>query len=108
MRWNSGLGAPWLVQTMTSLYGRKGVADAMPNLANLVISNVPGPRRHGLRLHHGALGHTGRPRAIGRASLSAGRTRCKLGYCLAKRALRKAVLKRALKPERAPSRNRAF
>ena len=28
---------------MTSLYGRKGVADAMPNLANLVISNVPGP-----------------------------------------------------------------
>ena len=38
------IGAPWLIQTMTSLYGRKGVADAMPNLANLVISNVPGPQ----------------------------------------------------------------
>ena len=38
------IGAPWLVQAMTSLYGRKGVADALPNLANLVISNVPGPQ----------------------------------------------------------------
>jgi diacylglycerol O-acyltransferase / wax synthase len=38
------IGVPWLVQTMTSLYGRKGVADAMPNLANLVISNVAGPQ----------------------------------------------------------------
>ena len=38
------IGAPWLVQAMTSLYGRKGVADALPSLANLVISNVPGPQ----------------------------------------------------------------
>jgi WS/DGAT/MGAT family acyltransferase len=37
------IGVPWLIQTMTSLYGRPGVADAMPNLANVVISNVPGP-----------------------------------------------------------------
>jgi WS/DGAT/MGAT family acyltransferase len=37
------IGAPWLMQTMTSLYGRPGVADAMPNLANVVISNVAGP-----------------------------------------------------------------
>jgi WS/DGAT/MGAT family acyltransferase len=37
------IGLPWLMQAMTSLYGRPGVADAMPNLANVVISNVPGP-----------------------------------------------------------------
>ena len=37
------IGLPWLMQALTSLYGRPGVADAMPNLANVVISNVPGP-----------------------------------------------------------------
>jgi diacylglycerol O-acyltransferase len=37
------IGLPWLMQAVTSLYGRPGVADAMPNLANVVISNVPGP-----------------------------------------------------------------
>ncbi len=37
------IGVPWLIQTLTSLYGRPGVADAMPNLANVVISNVSGP-----------------------------------------------------------------
>jgi diacylglycerol O-acyltransferase len=38
------IGIPWLMQTMASLYGRKGVADAIPTPANLVISNVPGPQ----------------------------------------------------------------
>jgi diacylglycerol O-acyltransferase / wax synthase len=38
------IGIPWLMQTMASLYGRKGVADAMPTPWNLVISNVPGPQ----------------------------------------------------------------
>jgi WS/DGAT/MGAT family acyltransferase len=37
------IGVPWLMQTMASLYARPGVADAMPNLANVVISNVSGP-----------------------------------------------------------------
>ena len=37
------IGEPWLIQALTSLYGRPGVANAMPNLANVVISNVPGP-----------------------------------------------------------------
>ena len=37
------IGLPWLMQALTSLYGRPGVADAMPSLANVVISNVPGP-----------------------------------------------------------------
>ncbi len=43
------IGAPWLIQTMTSLYGRRGVADALPSLANLVISNVPARRRRCMR-----------------------------------------------------------
>jgi len=38
------IGIPWLMQTLASLYGRKGVADAMPTPWNLVISNVPGPK----------------------------------------------------------------
>ena len=38
------IGIPWLMQTMASLYARKGVADAMPTPSNLVISNVPGPQ----------------------------------------------------------------
>jgi len=37
------IGEPWLIQALASLYGRPGVADAMPNLANVVISNVAGP-----------------------------------------------------------------
>ncbi|MGZ5252389.1 MAG: wax ester/triacylglycerol synthase family O-acyltransferase [Caldimonas sp.] len=37
------IGVPWLMQSMASLYGRSGVAGTMPNLANVVISNVPGP-----------------------------------------------------------------
>ena len=37
------LGIPWLMRTAASLYGRAKVADRIPPLANVVISNVPGP-----------------------------------------------------------------
>jgi diacylglycerol O-acyltransferase / wax synthase len=37
------IGMPWLMEAATSLYGRARVADRIPQLANLVISNVPGP-----------------------------------------------------------------
>ncbi len=38
------LGAPWLVTGLVNLFGRSRLADAMPPLANVVISNVPGPQ----------------------------------------------------------------
>ncbi|MBG6080683.1 wax ester/triacylglycerol synthase family O-acyltransferase [Rubrivivax gelatinosus] len=38
------LGAPWLLQGLASLYGASGLAGTLPPLANVVISNVPGPR----------------------------------------------------------------
>ena len=37
------LGLPWLMAAATALYARARVADRMPPLANVVISNVPGP-----------------------------------------------------------------
>jgi diacylglycerol O-acyltransferase len=37
------LGVPWLMQAGALLYGRMRAADKLPVLANLVISNVPGP-----------------------------------------------------------------
>ncbi len=37
------LGLPWLVSSATKLYGRAKVADRLPPVANVVISNVPGP-----------------------------------------------------------------
>jgi len=37
------LGLPWLLSALASLYGRTRLADAIPPIANLVISNVPGP-----------------------------------------------------------------
>jgi WS/DGAT/MGAT family acyltransferase len=37
------LGVPWLIEAATALYGRAKVADRIPQLANVVISNVPGP-----------------------------------------------------------------
>ncbi len=37
------LGVPWLIEAATALYGRAKVADRLPQVANLVISNVPGP-----------------------------------------------------------------
>jgi diacylglycerol O-acyltransferase len=39
------LGAPWIVGGLAALYGRSGLAKAIPPLANLAISNVPGPRQ---------------------------------------------------------------
>ncbi len=37
------LGVPWLLEAAASLYGRARLADRLPQVANLVISNVPGP-----------------------------------------------------------------
>jgi diacylglycerol O-acyltransferase len=39
------LGAPWILSVLASLYGRSGLTKVIPPLANLAISNVPGPRR---------------------------------------------------------------
>ncbi|MBC7498968.1 MAG: wax ester/triacylglycerol synthase family O-acyltransferase, partial [Herminiimonas sp.] len=38
------LGVPWLMTGLVSLYGRSKLADKIPPIANVVISNVPGPR----------------------------------------------------------------
>jgi diacylglycerol O-acyltransferase / wax synthase len=37
------LGIPWLIEAAASLYGKAKVADRIPQVANVVISNVPGP-----------------------------------------------------------------
>ena len=37
------IGAPWLISTLANLYGRAGVSEVLPPLANVLISNVPGP-----------------------------------------------------------------
>jgi hypothetical protein len=37
------LGVPWLMEAATALYGKARVADRIPQVANLVISHVPGP-----------------------------------------------------------------
>jgi len=37
------IGTPWLLQGLASIYGRTRLADHIPPLANVVISNVPGP-----------------------------------------------------------------
>lgn len=37
------IGAPWLIGTLAKLYGRAGVSEVLPPLANVLISNVPGP-----------------------------------------------------------------
>ncbi len=36
-------GVPWVLKVLAELYGRTGIARAMPPIANVVISNVPGP-----------------------------------------------------------------
>ncbi|WP_338849134.1 wax ester/triacylglycerol synthase family O-acyltransferase [Massilia sp. W12] len=38
------IGLPWLMTGLTSFYARSRLADRMSPLANLVISNVPGPQ----------------------------------------------------------------
>ena len=50
------IGVPWLVGTLASLYGRSGISDAIPPLANVLISNVPGPT---IPLYVGGLRMTG-------------------------------------------------
>jgi WS/DGAT/MGAT family acyltransferase len=37
------IGVPWVMQGLAQMVGRTGVTRALPTLANLVISNVPGP-----------------------------------------------------------------
>ena len=37
------LGLPWLIEAATSLYGKAKVAERIPQVANVAISNVPGP-----------------------------------------------------------------
>ncbi|HEU0203238.1 MAG TPA: wax ester/triacylglycerol synthase family O-acyltransferase [Burkholderiaceae bacterium] len=37
------LGLPWIMEAATRLYGRAKLADRIPQLANVAISNVPGP-----------------------------------------------------------------
>jgi WS/DGAT/MGAT family acyltransferase len=37
------LGVPWLLGALASLYGRRSVVDRLPVLANVLVSNVPGP-----------------------------------------------------------------
>ena len=37
------IGVPWLMEGLTAIYGRAGMADRIPPVANVVISNVPGP-----------------------------------------------------------------
>ncbi len=37
------LGMPWLIEAAVALYGKAHVADRLPQVANVVISNVPGP-----------------------------------------------------------------
>ncbi len=38
------IGVPWLLHGLAELYGRSHLAGVMPTLANVVISNIPGPR----------------------------------------------------------------
>ena len=38
------IGTPWLLGALAKLYGRSGIARAVPPIANVVISNVPGPQ----------------------------------------------------------------
>ncbi len=38
------LGAPWLISGVAALFGRSRLANKMPPVANMAISNVPGPK----------------------------------------------------------------
>ena len=37
------IGVPWLIEAAASLYGKAKAAERLPQVANVVISNVPGP-----------------------------------------------------------------
>lgn len=49
------IGVPWVLHGLAELYGRSQVTSLMPPLANVVISNIPGPRlplyAAGARMH---------------------------------------------------------
>jgi diacylglycerol O-acyltransferase len=38
------IAVPWVLHALASLYGRSHLADAMPPIANVVISNIAGPQ----------------------------------------------------------------
>ncbi len=38
------IGVPWLMEAAAHLYGKAKVAERLPQVANVVISNVPGPQ----------------------------------------------------------------
>ena len=38
------IGTPWLMTGLVSLYGRSGLANSLPAMLNVAISNVPGPQ----------------------------------------------------------------
>ncbi|MBL8329219.1 MAG: wax ester/triacylglycerol synthase family O-acyltransferase [Rubrivivax sp.] len=38
------IGVPWLMEAAANLYGKAKVAERIPQVANVVISNVPGPQ----------------------------------------------------------------
>jgi diacylglycerol O-acyltransferase len=38
------IGVPWIMQGLAAAYGRSGLGNAIPPIANLVISNIPGPQ----------------------------------------------------------------
>jgi WS/DGAT/MGAT family acyltransferase len=50
------IGVPWIISALAALYGRSGVPDAIAPLANVLISNVPGPA---VPLYVGGLRMTG-------------------------------------------------
>jgi hypothetical protein len=39
------IGMPWLLHGFTAVYGRPSVANRVPRVVNLVVSNIPGPQR---------------------------------------------------------------
>ena len=49
------IAVPWVLHGLATLYGRSGLAGAIPPIANLVVSNVPGPQvplyAAGARMH---------------------------------------------------------
>jgi WS/DGAT/MGAT family acyltransferase len=38
------IAVPWVLHGLATLYGRSGIAAAIPPIANVIVSNVPGPQ----------------------------------------------------------------